>query len=191
MKSPVGLSAVLVICLFLFAACGKGERVWDKERCLLVDPKEGFSMQLPMVGEWNMIDSTGKNDVLFCASNKPIGMAVMLCRLQDNADTPKLTIDRVKSHIDKLVTQQQDSIATYTVPSIVETKYAGDRSFRFREDMLIPVSVENDTIGVAYVGYIFNKNRKEYGFVVTLSSEIADRHGADILVEIFDGLNME
>lgn len=183
--------SILFISLVFLIACGKGSRVWDAEKCLLSDPAEGYSMQLPMVGEWVVIDSTGKDDVMFCASNKPIGMAVMLCNFNDDADPSELTVDRVRSHVDKLVTQQQDSNVTYTSPTIAEKKYAGDRSFRFREDILIPVSSEKDTIGIAYVGYIFSKDRKEYGFVVTLSSEIADRHGADILMEIFEGLNME
>lgn len=189
-ESSIRLLPLLTILLLAFSACGGGERVWNPDNGLLIDPQEGYSMQFPAWGKWEMADSTGKENILFCGVNKTIGVAVMLCKFSDNILPTDLTPDRVAGHVNEFVEQQGDSTMMYTSPVIKASRYIGDSSFSFREDLLVVIPQTTDTVGIAYTGFVFNKNKREYGIVVTLPAEIADKHGREVLDDIYSGLNM-
>lgn len=181
---------ILFLLLLTSVACEKGGRVWDAERSLLSDNDAGVAMQFPAWGAWELIDSTGKDDILFCAVNKTTGTAVMLCGLTKN-DSQTLTKEMVGKYVDQLVVQENDANMGYTDAKISSSLYIGEQSFRFRKDLIIPVEESNDTIRLANTGYVFSKRNKDYGFLVTIPAEIIDTYGDDALSEIFDGLKLK
>lgn len=181
----------VAVILLAISSCGGSSRTWNADSGILNDSFEGYEMHFPAWGQWALADSTGNDEVLFCGVNKDIGVAVLLCKYAVDVEPKYLTDDIVKSYVEKIVAENQDSSVSYALPIISEDHYVGDKSYKFRQDVLIPIPGSSDTVAIAYVGYVFNHNYKDYSVVMTLPSKIADEHGDLIFPDIFGGLVMK
>ena len=184
-----------ILCFFiglmLMACEHTGGKTWDSERGILVDLDADFAMQFPDWGGWNLMDSTGSADVMFCAVNSTTGAAVMLCNLSDEGVSPELTETRALQHIDVLSRQGDNMQMIYADPVIAPAEYMGDNAYKFRRDILFPINGSVDTARIAYTGYIFDRAGTEYGFVITIPADIIDTYGDSALSEVFDGLRLD
>lgn len=181
----------VVVILLAISSCGVGSRTWDADSGVLRDPSEGYEMHFPAWGEWTLMDSTENDDVLFCGVNNTIGVAVLLCRYSDGVSPEHLTEDMARSYVCKIVSEKQDSTVGYSLPQIESEEYIGGKSYRVRQDIYIPIPETGDTATIAYAGYVFNHNNRDYSVVMTLPAKIADEHGDLIFPDIFGGLVMK
>ncbi len=186
------LSCCILCLIAMLAACDSGRLQWNARERFLVSPSDGYSMQFPDWGEWTLGEIDGKADIRFCAVNKDVGVVAMLCQV-DSSLMSGITTESVRPYVRKFAAQPDGrAYVAYDEPLMESRQYLGSAAVKFRQDVsVVDESASSDTLKISYVGYIFDRGRVRYGFVVTLLADIVDNFGDKALDQVFDGLTFK
>lgn len=184
---------VLILALFLGSCGGQdpGSSSWNSMTGTYTIPSLGISYTVPSAVEnWAIADTDGSVPAIkFCGVDHSTGICVVIVepdrRLKSVTD---LDEDKALGILREISCQSPAGRILRFEPSVEKRRYADSEHWRLRAD--ITIATDSDTVGISYVGNIFDcPNRRVAGIVSIVPSGVYDSVLVQTVEKYFEGVS--